>query len=136
MKTKAVNRLMYIAGILLLVALITYLFNGNTMVLDTLLITATIVAGIPIFEKAWKATHMKMFSIDLLVSIAVIGALIIGEYTESAAVTFLFLFGAFLEGRSLEKARASIKSLIEMAPLKATVLHNGVRTEVKSRGSQ
>lgn len=132
MKTKAVNRLMYIAGILLLVALITYLFNGNTMVLDTLLITATIVAGIPIFEKAWKATHMKMFSIDLLVSIAVIGALIIGEYTESAAVTFLFLFGAFLEGRSLEKARASIKSLIEMAPLKATVLHNGVRTEVEA----
>ncbi len=66
-----------------------------------------------------------MFSIDLMVTIAVIGALIIGEYMESATVTFLFLFGAFLEGCSLEKARASIKYLMEIAPLEATVFHNG-----------
>lgn len=132
MKAKQVNRIMYVAGISLLVALIAYLFNWKRIVLDSLLIAATVVAGVPTFMKAWKATRMKMFSIELLVTIAVIGALIIGEYTESAAVTFLFLFGAFLEGRSLEKARASIKSLMDMAPLKATVLHNGIRTEVKA----
>lgn len=132
MKTKQVNRLMYAAGGLLLAALITYLFNWNTIVLDALLITATVVAGTPTFIKAWKATRLKMFSIDLLVTIAVIGALIIGEYTESAAVTFLFLFGAFLEGRSLEKARASIKSLMKMTPLEATVLRNGIRSVIKA----
>lgn len=113
-------------------ALTTYLFNWNTIVLDTLLITASVVAGTPTFIKAWKASRLKMFSIDLLVTIAVIGALIIGEYTESAAVTFLFLFGAFLEGRSLEKARASIKSLMKMAPLEATVLRNGIRSVIKA----
>lgn len=117
MKAKQVNRIMYTAGILLLAALITYLVNWRETLLDTLLISATLVAGAPTFIKAWKATRLKMFSIDLLVTIAVIGALIIGEYMESAAVTFLFLFGAFLEGRSLEKARASIKTLIDMAPL-------------------
>lgn len=132
MKTKQVNRLMYAAGGLLLAALTTYLFNWNTIVLDTLLITASVVAGTPTFIKAWKASRLKMFSIDLLVTIAVIGALIIGEYTESAAVTFLFLFGAFLEGRSLEKARASIKSLMKMAPLEATVLRNGIRSVIKA----
>ena len=126
MKAKQVNRIMYTAGILLLAALITYLVNWRETLLDTLLISATLVAGAPTFIKAWKATRLKMFSIDLLVTIAVIGALIIGEYMESAAVTFLFLFGAFLEGRSLEKARASIKTLIDMAPLEATVLRKGM----------
>jgi len=119
---------MYAAGTLLLTALAVYLFKWDRMVLNTLLIIATIVAGIPTFIKAWKASRLKMFSIELLVTIAVIGALIIGEYVESAAVTFLFLFGAFLEGRSLEKARASLKSLMEMAPLEATVVRDGLRT--------
>ncbi|HLV39872.1 cation-translocating P-type ATPase [Xanthomarina sp.] len=128
MKAKQVNRIMYAAGILILAALATYLFKWNSLLLDALLITASIVAGIPTFLKAWKASRLKMFSIELLVTIAVIGALIIGEYVESAAVTFLFLFGAFLEGRSLEKARASLKSLMEMAPLEATVIRDGIRS--------
>jgi Cd2+/Zn2+-exporting ATPase len=130
MKAKQINRIMFAAAILLIAAAATYLFNGNDWLLNGFLITATLIAGYPIFLKAWKAARLKMFSIDLLVTIAVIGALIIGEYMESAAVTFLFLFGAFLEGRSLEKARASIKSLMEMAPLEATVLRNGARSVI------
>ena len=130
MRSKQVDRIMYAAGILLLAAFATYLFNWSRGLLNTLLITASLIAGAPTFLKAWKATRLKMFSIDLLVTIAVIGALIIGEYVESAAVTFLFLFGAFLEGRSLEKARASLKSLMEMAPLKATVFREGIRSVI------
>src|SRR5699024_10234586 len=67
----------------------------------------------------------KSFSIELLVTIAVIGALLIGEYTEAATVTFLFLFGAYLEVRSLEKTRTSLKTLMDMAPLEATVMRAG-----------
>lgn len=130
MKAKQVNRIMYAAGILLLAAIATYVFKWNSLLLDALLITASIVAGVPTFIKAWKASRLKMFSIELLVTIAVIGALIIGEYVESAAVTFLFLFGAFLEGRSLEKARASLKSLMDMAPLVATVVRDGLRSTI------
>lgn len=128
MRSKQVNQIMYAAGTLLLAALVVYLSNWDRMILNTLLIIATIVAGVPTFIRAWKASRLKMFSIELLVTIAVIGALIIGEYVESAAVTFLFLFGAFLEGRSLEKARASLKSLMEMAPLEATVIRDGLRS--------
>ncbi|MCK0115053.1 heavy metal translocating P-type ATPase [Gelidibacter sp. F63206] len=130
MKAKQVNRIMYAAGILILAALTTYLFKWNNLLLNALLIAASIVAGIPTFIKAWQASRLKMFSIELLVTIAVIGALIIGEYVESAAVTFLFLFGAFLEGRSLEKARASLKSLMDMAPLEATVVRDGLRSTI------
>ena len=75
--------------------------------------------------KQFKRLRMKAFSIELLVTIAVIGALFIGEYVESAAVTFLFLFGAYLEVRTLEKTRSSLKSLIDMAPLEATVIRDG-----------
>src|SRR5690554_964702 len=132
MKSQQVNRLMYAAGALLLAALAVYLLSGNQTVLDALLITASIVAGVPTVLRAWQASRQKMFSIELLVTIAVIGALIIGEYVESAAVTFLFLFGAFLEGRSLEKARASLKSLMEIAPLEATVIRDGIRSIINA----
>lgn len=127
MKSKQVNRIMYAAGILILIAITSYVFKWSSQLLDSLLIAASIVAGVPTFLKAWQASRQKMFSIELLVTIAVIGALIIGEYVESAAVTFLFLFGAFLESRSLEKARASLKTLMDMAPMEATVIRNGVR---------
>src|SRR5690554_719731 len=73
---------------------------------------------------------MKAFSIDLLVTIAVIGAMIIGEYVEAAVVSFLFLFGDYLEGRTLMKTRASLKSLMDMAPLEATVLKDGIRITI------
>ena len=52
----------------------------------------------------------------MLVTIAVLGAFYIGEYEESAVVTFLFLFGAYLEQRTLNKTRSAIKELTEMAP--------------------
>ncbi len=132
MRANQINKILYTSAILLMGALVTYLFNWNETVLNTLLIVATLVAGYPTFVKAWNATLMKLFSIELLVTIAVIGALIIGEYVESAAVTFLFLFGAFLEGRSLEKSRSSLRALMDMAPLEATVLQNGVRSVIKA----
>lgn len=52
----------------------------------------------------------------MLVTIAVIGAFIVRNYEESAIVTFLFLFGAFLEQRTLNKTRSAIKELTQMAP--------------------
>ncbi len=86
------------------------------------LLLATVIAGIPIALKAWQSIKMKWFSIDLLVLIAIIGAVYIQEYTESAIVAFLFLFGDYLEMRTLEKSRSSLKNLIEMAPQEAVVI--------------
>ena len=130
MNNKQRKVIMIISGALLAGALVIHLLQLNKTIVDALLIAASVIAGYPTILKAFQSARMKMFSIELLVTIAVVGALIIGEYVESAAVTFLFLLGAFLEGRTLEKARSSLKSLLEMAPLEATIIRNGVRSTI------
>lgn len=125
MKINQKNILIIASGFLLIAAFISYLLKLNSLLINILLIAASVIAGFPIVKKALQAIRMKAFSIELLVSIAVIGAIIIGEYVESAAVTFLFLFGAFLEARTLEKTRSSLKSLVKMIPIEATVERDG-----------
>lgn len=79
-------------------------------------ILASVLAGAPIAIQAYQALKVKVVSIDVLVTLAVIGAFFIRNFEESAVVTFLFLFGAYLEQRTLQKTRSAIKELTEMAP--------------------
>ena len=102
------------------------------MLLDILLIAASVAFGIPIALRAWRALRLRTWSIDLLVTIAIIGGIAIGDYLESAVVGFLFLFGAWLEGRTLAKARRSIQGLIDLSPTTATVVRGGERVEVEA----
>ncbi|MDN5953764.1 MAG: heavy metal translocating P-type ATPase [Loigolactobacillus coryniformis] len=104
-------------------------FAGSLFTYNIVLAVASIIAAVPIMIHAYQALRAKVISIELLVSIAVIGAFIIGEYNESAIVTFLFLFGSYLEARTLSKTRESIKSLTEMAPTTATLVHDDGTTE-------
>lgn len=124
MNAKRTSQITAVTGLLLAAAIGLHLAGFHEW-RQGMLIAATVLAGIPIASKAFKALKMKAFSIELLVTIAVIGALFIGEYVESAAVTFLFLFGAYLEARTLEKTRSSLKALVDMAPLEATVIRDG-----------
>lgn len=97
----------------------------------TVWIIASIIAAAPIVLRAIGALKARVFSIELLVSIAVIGAFAIGEFEESAIVTFLFLFGSYLEQKTLAKTRGAIKSLTEMAPTTALLLDStGATSEV------
>lgn len=98
---------------------------GKPEIKNGFLIVATVIAGIPILIKAYQALRMKVFSIELLVIIAIVGALFIEEYIESSVVAFLFLFGDYLEARTLERTRASLKKLMDMAPQEANVIRNG-----------
>jgi Zn2+/Cd2+-exporting ATPase len=118
------GKFVILTGAMIAAALVSRFFN-LTLMSSLLLITATILAGIPVVKKAIQSALLKIISIELLVTIAVIGALIIGEFLESAAVTFLFLLGSYLESRTLEKTRSSIKSLLDLAPLEARVLKGG-----------
>src|SRR5690625_5915411 len=74
----------------------------------------------------------KHISIELLVTIAAGGALIIGEYWESAAVTFLFMLGAWMEGRTMDKTRQTLEKLIELAPDTAVVIRDGKPVEIST----
>ncbi len=93
---------------------------------------ASIIGVAPIAIQAYQALKVKVVSIDVLVTIAVIGAFFIKNLEESAIVTFLFLFGAYLEQRTLNKTRSAIKELTQMAPESALKqMENGEFEEVE-----
>lgn len=116
------TQLTLISAVLIAIGYIGKYVLDASVVYNGALILASIIAAVPIMMHAYQALKVKVISIELLVSIAVIGAFIIGEYNESAIVTFLFLFGSYLEQRTLTKTRESIKSLTEMAPATAIVV--------------
>lgn len=89
---------------------------GNDFLYTAALVIASLLGVTPIVIQAYQSLRVKVISIDLLVSIAVIGAFLIQNFEESAIVTFLFLFGGYLEQRTLSKTRRAIKELTEMAP--------------------
>ncbi|MBP2413437.1 Cd2+/Zn2+-exporting ATPase [Arthrobacter stackebrandtii] len=126
-RTKA--RIAAATGIMLIAALAFHLF-GLPEIRAGLLVVSAVTAGVPTAIRAFQALRHRAFSIDLLVSIAVVGALIIGEYVEAAVVSFLFVFGAWLEARTLEKTRRSLRELVDMAPQEAQVMRDGVAVTV------
>lgn len=77
---------------------------------------AGILGTFPIAYQAYQALRIKVVSIDVLVTIAAIGAFMIQNYEEAAIVTFLFLLGSYLEQRTLNQTRSAIRELTEMAP--------------------
>ncbi|MCI1552851.1 MAG: heavy metal translocating P-type ATPase [Levilactobacillus sp.] len=116
------------AGLIILGFLNTW-FTKVPYVTDIAWIIASVIAAAPIVLRAISALKAKVFSIELLVGIAVIGAFAIGEFEESAIVTFLFLFGSYLEQKTLAKTRGAIQSLTEMAPTTAQLVNDDGTTE-------
>ncbi|MDD2481216.1 MAG: cation-translocating P-type ATPase, partial [Lutispora sp.] len=119
-----------ISGLLILLSFALKFLNFNPLLKDASMIAAAVVAGYPIALNAFRAIKFKIIGIDALVTLAVTGALIIGEYWEAAAVTFLFMFGAYLEGKTLEKTRSAIKALLDLAPNTANVIRNNTEIEI------
>ena len=110
------NLITLISGVLITTAFTSHILFKNNLLFELLLILASIIGGVPIAIQAYQSLRVKVVSIDVLVTLAVIGAFLIREYEESAIVTFLFLFGAYLEHRTLNKTRSAIKELISLAP--------------------
>lgn len=118
------------SGILIIISFILKRTDLNIWYGNIFMISAAIVAGLPIMKNALVALRYKILGIDALVSLAVIGAMFLQEYWEAAAVTFLFMLGDYLESKTLEKTRSSIKSLLDLAPDIARVIRNGVEVEI------
>jgi len=119
-----------ISGALILVAVFAGYGFGADGVWSAAMIAAALVAGTDIAVRAVQALRLKHLSIELLVTVASAGALVIGEYWEAAAVTFLFIFGAWLEARTMRQTRGALKALIDAAPATAIVLRDGQPAEV------
>ena len=119
------TQIIVVSGILVSLSFVLKQALGYAPVTIIAMLATTLVAGTPIFLKAFGALRYRIVGIDALVTIAVVGALAIGEYWEAAAVTFLFMFGDYLEARTIEKTRSSIKALLDLAPDSARVRRDG-----------
>lgn len=110
------NQITVISAILIVVGFLGRLALDSSVIFNSALLIASVLGVAPIAIQAYQALKVKVVSIDVLVTIAVVGAVLIQNYEESAIVTFLFLFGSYLEQRTLKKTRSAIKELTELAP--------------------
>jgi len=119
-----------LSGGLIVAAFASGALRDATTVRSVLMVAAALIAGADIAGRAINSLRRRQVSIELLVTIAAVGALVIGEYWEAAAVTFLFLFGAYLEARTLSRTRKVLEDLFDLAPTMAVVLRSGRQVEV------
>jgi len=118
------------SGAIILVALVLKQLKLYDNISDILLIVAAFISGYPIAANAIGALRYRILGIDALVTLAVTGAVLIGEYWEASAVTFLFMLGSYLETKTIEKTRSAIKALLDLAPVTARVLRDGQEIEI------
>lgn len=86
-----------------------------------LAVLSLVAGGREPFKKALVALRNRTINMNVLMTIAVLGALIIRQWPEAAMVTFLFGLAEMIEGYSLDRARNAIRSLMELTPETATV---------------
>ncbi|XBY67313.1 heavy metal translocating P-type ATPase [Pseudomonas solani] len=95
-----------------------------------LALLAIATAGLPTYRKGWIALKNRNLNINALMSIAVTGALLIGQWPEAAMVSVLFALAELIEAKSLDRARNAIRGLLDLAPQQATVQVDGQWREV------
>lgn len=120
----SISTVFYIAGFLTDYFLHEYIAIG-------FFLAATVLSGYQTFIKGLKNLFKLKFNIETLMTIALIGALGIGEWKEGALVAILFGLNEYLEGLGMQKARNSMEKLLAIAPKEAIVLENGLERIVK-----
>ena len=112
-----ISAFLYVAGFITENFLHEYVTIGMFLV-------ATVLSGYQTFIKGLKNLGKLKFNIETLMTIALIGALGIGEWKEGALVAILFGLNEYLEGLGMQKARKSMEKLLQIAPKEATVIEN------------
>ncbi len=99
-------------------------------IVDSIYVLAIIIGGFSTARKALAAARNLTPDMNLLMTVAVIGAAAIDQWTEAVAVVFLFSLANILESYSLERTRRAIRSLLELSPQEATVKREEIETIV------
>ncbi len=93
--------------------------------LDALLVASAAVGGWNFLPKAVRSVRAGALDMNVLMSVAIVGAVTIGEYVEAASIAFLFALAELLETYAVDRARASVRSLMELAPDTARLERDG-----------
>ncbi len=122
------TRLALLGALLILPGVILHELLGiDHWLIDLMALGALLAAGVPIARSAWRAlTINRTITINVLMTIAAMGAVIIGAYTEAGMVMVLFALGEALEGYTSSRARDSIRSLMQVVPATATLLQRAL----------
>ncbi|MFS0558303.1 heavy metal translocating P-type ATPase [Brevibacillus centrosporus] len=114
------------ATLLLVFGYLSQNINGEENLITSLLFAASIViGGFSLFKVGFQNLIRFEFDMKTLMTVAIIGAAIIGEWAEGAIVVILFAISEALERFSMDRARQSIRSLMDIAPKEALVRRNG-----------
>lgn len=120
-----------LGGAFLLVALILQLAGVPVLLVRTLYTASILAGGIYVARAGWVAVRQTHgLDMNVLMTVAIIGAMIVGDFAEGAVIVLLFSVGELLESYSLDRARHAIRELIKLAPAQATLLHEGHEEQV------
>lgn len=121
----AISFLFLVIGIV-----VSFMYEETHPLAIGLFVIAIVVGGYDMFKSGLLNLSRFYFDMKTLMTIAIIGAAIIGEWREGAVVVFLFAVSEALEAYSMNKARQSISQLIDIAPPSATIRRDGQLVEV------
>ena len=126
------NRSQLIAAVLIILAFVSQLtMMGEPRFLTaSLFIAAIIIGGYALFIEGIKDLIKFDFSMATLMTIAIIGAALIGDFAEGAIVVILFAISETLERYAADRARQSISSLVKVAPKVATIRRNDLEQTI------
>jgi Cd2+/Zn2+-exporting ATPase len=121
----------------LIAELLSFKFYYLSLILSA---SSMLIAGPSTFKKGLIAIKTKTLNINALMLVAIMGAICIGQWPEAAMVTVLFAIAEQIERYALEKARHAVRSLMQVAPIQATIItpdqkYQTVNVETVSKGT-
>jgi len=107
--------------------------TDSSAVIIALVMVSILTGGLPTLKRGWTALKNLSLNINFLMSIAVVGAIAVGQWPEAAVVIWLFAIAEKIETLSLDRARNAIRGLIAISPESATVREeSGLWREVEA----
>ncbi|MDO8987381.1 MAG: cation-translocating P-type ATPase [Coriobacteriia bacterium] len=130
LRIRLVEPAIYAAGVLIIAGWGAQVTGRAPMWSLAASLAALLLSGGPVLRRAVVSARARILDMNVLMSLAVIGALALGDHREAATVVFLFAIGGALESRSLARTRRSIRDLASLSPDTVHVIRDGVTQEV------
>ena len=122
--------LLIFAAVFFIAALIMHLIGGLEIPCTVLSIVSSVLAGYDVVIEGVKSVFKRRIDETTLMTVAVIAAMVLGEFVEGAAVMVLFGIGELLEDHAVEKSRRDIRKLADIRPDTAYLFENGKSREI------
>jgi Cd2+/Zn2+-exporting ATPase len=119
------QRLLALSGASFATGLVLHLIAIAPLVVMVAFAVAVVTGGLYPARRAVASVKARALDIHVLMAIAVLGAIALGEWSEAAAVVFLFAAAQYLESRSMDRARHAIRALMDLTPADALVIRGG-----------